>query len=166
MATVAGGLNGGSIDGGVVSPPSSSPWRSWGYQGADKHHDMGFCFFPSVFSSRRNDSQKPPRGYQPIYARLCPGHSASENDRAFTYKSMANYTKIQDTTVLQKAYDLYIGKVLEKAPYINMVGMQNAWRIWQRRFRRQKREARTVIDHRFLDNLDKSGLLRQLITYG
>jgi hypothetical protein len=76
---------------------------------------------------------------------------------------MATYSKIQDITVLQKAYDLYVGKVLEKAPYINMAGMQNALEDLAKTVPAAKNaKPEQFIDHRFLDNLDKSGLLREL----
>ena len=66
-------------------------------------------------------------------------------------------------TVLQKAYDLYIGKVLEKAPYINMTGMQNALDDLAKTVPAAKSaKPEQFIDHRFLDNLDKSGLLKEL----
>ena len=54
------------------------------------------------------------------------GVHLAKTDREFTIKSYAKYTTVQDTTILQKAYDFYVGKIVEKAPYINMTGMQNA----------------------------------------
>ena len=94
------------------------------------------------------------------YAR---GVHRAKTDKEFTYRSMAKYTKIQDSTVLQKAYELYMGKVLEKAPYINMTGLQNALDDLAKTVpaaRNAKPEQ--FVDRRFLDTLDKSGLLREL----
>jgi hypothetical protein len=80
-----------------------------------------------------------------------------------TFRSIARYTKIEDPLVLQKAYDLYVGKVLEKAPYINMAGMKNALDDLAKTVT-AARDAKPeqFIDTRFLDNLEKSGLLREL----
>jgi NitT/TauT family transport system substrate-binding protein len=163
MATVAGGLNGGSIDGGVVSPPTLFAVEKLGFKELINITDMDFAFpNPSLVAVGTILKNRPAviNRFMRAYAR---GIQRAKNDREFTYKSMATYTKIQDTTVLQKAYDLYIGKVLEKAPYINMVGMQNALEDLAKTVPAAKNaKPEQFIDHRFLDNLDKSGLLKEL----
>jgi NitT/TauT family transport system substrate-binding protein len=163
MATVAGGLNGGSIDGGVVSPPTLFAVEKLGFKELINITDMDFAFpNPSLVAVGTILKSRPEviNRFMRAYAR---GIRRAKNDREFTYRSMATYTKIQDMTVLQKAYDLYIGKVLEKAPYINMVGMQNALEDLAKTVPAAKSaKPEQFIDHRFLDNLDKSGLLKEL----
>ena len=163
MATVAGGLNGGSIDGGVVSPPTLFAVEKLGFKELINITDMDFAFpNPSLVAVGTVLKSRPEviNRFMRAYAR---GIQRAKNDRGFTYKSMATYSKIQDTTVLQKAYDLYIGKVLEKAPYINRVGMQNALEDLAKTVPTAKSaKPEQFIDHRFLDNLDKSGLLKEL----
>jgi ABC-type nitrate/sulfonate/bicarbonate transport system substrate-binding protein len=163
MATVAGGLNGGSIDGGVVSPPTLFAVEKLGFKELINITDMDFAFpNPSLVAVGTILKSRPEviNRFMRAYAR---GIQRAKNDREFTYRSMATYTKIQDMTVLQKAYDLYIGKVLEKAPYINMLGMQNALEDLAKTVPAAKgAKPEQFIDHRFLDNLDKSGLLKEL----
>ena len=94
------------------------------------------------------------------YAR---GIQRARTDKEMTFKSIAKYTKIEDLSLLQKAYDLYVGKVLEKAPYINMTGMKNALDDLAKTVpaaRQAKPEH--FIDTRFLDHLEKSNLLQDL----
>ena len=94
------------------------------------------------------------------YAR---GIHRARTNKEFTLKSIAKYTKIQDAAVLQKAYDLYVGKVLEKAPYINMAGMQNALDDLAKTVPAAKSvKPEQFIDTRYLDNLERSGLLQDL----
>jgi hypothetical protein len=91
------------------------------------------------------------------------GIHRARNDREFTYKSMAKYTKIQDVEVLRKAYDFYMSKVLERAPYVNMVGIQNALEDLAKSVPAAKNaKPEQFVDLRFLDALDKSGLLKEL----
>jgi NitT/TauT family transport system substrate-binding protein len=163
MATVAGGLHGGSIDGGVVSPPTLFAVEKMGFKELINITDMDFAFpNPSLVAVGTILKNKPEviNRFMRAYAR---GIQRARSDKEFTYKSMATYSKIQDTVVLQKAYDLYIGKVLEKAPYINRVGMQNALEDLAKTVPAAKNaKPEQFIDHRFLDNLDKGGLLREL----
>jgi hypothetical protein len=99
-------------------------------------------------------------GFMRAYAR---GVQRARSDKELTYKSMFKYTKIQDQTVLQKAYDLYMGKVLEKAPYINMTGLQNALDDLAKTVPAAKTvKPEQFVDQRFLDDLDRSGLMKEL----
>ena len=94
------------------------------------------------------------------YAR---GIARARSDREITYKSLAKYTRIEDPAVLAKAYDLYVGKVLEKAPYINMPGMKNALDDLAATMPAAKAaKPEQFIDFRFLDKLEKNGLLKEL----
>jgi NitT/TauT family transport system substrate-binding protein len=163
MATVAGGLNGGSIDGGVVSPPTQFAVEKLGFKELINITDMDFAFpnpsLVGVGSILKNRPEVINR-FMRAYAR---GIHRARTDKEFTFKSMVTYTKIQDPTVLQKSYDLYVGKVLEKAPYINMVGMQNALEDLAKTVSAAKNaKPEQFIDHRFLDTLEKGGLLKEL----
>ncbi|HEX9144642.1 MAG TPA: hypothetical protein VGA09_10250, partial [Candidatus Binatia bacterium] len=73
------------------------------------------------------------------------------------------YTTVTDSVLLRKTYDFYVGKVVERAPYINMAGMQNALDDLARTVP-AARNARPdqFVDTRFLDKLENSGLLREL----
>jgi len=87
----------------------------------------------------------------------------ARTDKELTMKSIARYSKVEDPVFLQKAYDLYIGKVLERAPYIDMPGMQNALDDLAKTDPAAKNaKPEQFIDFRFLDNLEKGGLLKEL----
>jgi NitT/TauT family transport system substrate-binding protein len=163
MATVAAGLQGGSIEGGVVSPPTQFAVEKAGFKELINITDMDFAFpNPSLVAVGSIIKSRPDviNRFMRAYAR---GVQRMRSDREFTYKAMAKYTKIQDSEVLHKAYDLYVGKVLEKAPYINMTGLQNALDDLAKTVPAAKNaKPEQFVDHRFLDNLDKSGLMKEL----
>ena len=76
---------------------------------------------------------------------------------------MAKYTKIQDPDVLRRAYDLYTQKVLERTPSINLTGLQNALEDLAKTVPAAKNaKPEQFVDSRFLDNLEKSGLMKEL----
>jgi len=163
MATVAAGLQGGSIEGGVVSPPTQFAVEKAGFKELINITDMDLAFpnpalvaVGSIIKSRPEVINR----FMRAYAR---GVHRARTDREFTYKSMAKYTKIQDPVVLQKAYDFYMSKVLEKAPYVNMAGVQNVLDDLAKTVPAAKTaKPEQFVDHRFLDELEKSGLLKEL----
>ena len=78
-------------------------------------------------------------------------------------KSLAKYTAIADAAILNRTYDFYIAKVIERAPYINMQGMQNALDDVARTVPAAKNtKPEQFVDLRFLDRIEKSGILKEL----
>lgn len=163
MATVAAGLQGGSIEGGVVSPPTQFAIDKAGFRELINITDMDFAFpNPALVAVGSIIKNKPDVINRFIRAYVRGIHRA-RTDREFTYKSMAKYTKIQDSDVLRRAYDLYMQKVLERTPSINMTGLQNALDDLAKTVPAAKNaKPEQFVDTRFLDNLEKSGLIKEL----
>ena len=87
----------------------------------------------------------------------------AKTDRESTIKTLAKYTTVTDTVLLAKTYDFYMTKVLERAPYINMQGMQNAIDDLAPTLpAARKAKSEQFVDLRFLDRIEKSGLLKEL----
>ena len=163
MATVAAGLQGGSIDGGVVSPPTQFAVDKAGFRELISITDMDFAFPNPALVAVGSIIKSKPDIINRFIRAYTRGIHRARVDREFTYKSMAKYTKIQDTDVLRRAYDFYLGKVLEKTPSINMAGLQNALDDLAKTVPAAKNaKPEQFVDRRFLDNLDKSGLLKEL----
>jgi len=163
MSSIMGGLQGGSIEAGVVSPPTLFAVDKLGFKELINITDMNLTFpNPSLIVQGgilRNRPEIVDR-FMRAYVR---GMHRARTDRELTMKSIGRYSKVEDPVFLQKAYDLYIGKVLERAPYIDMTGMQNALDDLARTTPAAKNaKAEQFIDLRFLDNLEKSGLLKEL----
>jgi ABC-type nitrate/sulfonate/bicarbonate transport system substrate-binding protein len=163
MSSIMGGLQGGSIDAGLVSPPTLFAVEKMGFKELVSVTDLDLAFpNPSLVVQGGILRKKPESvdGFMRAYAR---GIHRARTDKEFALKSIANYTKIADPAVLQKAYDLYVGKVLEKAPYINMVGMRNALADLAKTVPAAKDvKPEQFIDMQFLDRLEQSGLLKEL----
>src|ERR1041384_3647502 len=163
MATVAAGLQGGTIQGGVVSPPTQFAVDKAGFKELINITDMDFAFRNPALVAVGSIIRRRPEVMNQFMRASARGVHRAKTDKEFTYKSMAKYTKIQDSTVLQKAYELYMGKVLEKAPYINMTGLHNALDDLAKSIPAAKTaKPEQFVDRRFLDTLDKSGLLKEL----
>ena len=163
MSSIMGGLQGGAIEAGLVSPPTLFAVEKMGFKELLSITDMDLPFpNPSLVVQGGIIRNRPDTidRFMRAYAR---GIARARSDREFTYKSLAKYTKIEDPAVLAKAYDLYVGKVLEKAPYINMPGMKNALDDLAGTMPAAKNaKPEQLIDFHFLDTLEKSGLLKEL----
>ncbi len=163
MSSIMGGLQGGSIEAGLVSPPTQFMVDKLGFKELVSITDMDLAFpNPSLIVQGGIMKRKPELvdKFMRAYARSI--HRA-RTDRELTFKSVARYTKIEDPFLLQKAYDLYVGKVLEKAPYIDMAGMQNALDDLAKTVSAAKNvKPEQFIERRFLDNLEKGALLKEL----
>ena len=163
MATVAAGLQGGSIEGGVVSPPTQFAIDKAGFKELISITDMDFAFPNPALVAVGSIIRSKPDVINRFIRAYVRGIHRARTDREFTYRSMAKYTKIQDQSVLQKAYDFYMSKVLEKAPYINMTGVQNVLDDLVKTVPAAKNaKPEQFVDMRFLDTLEKSGLLKEL----
>src|SRR5678816_4084762 len=155
MATVAAGLQGGTIEGGVVSPPTQFAIDKAGFKELISITDMDFAFPNPALVAVGSIIKTRPEVINRFIRAYVRGIHRARNDREFTYRALAKYTKIQDTSVLQKAYDFYMSKVLEKAPYINTVGVQNALDDLVKTVPAAKNvKAEQFVDHRFLDTLE------------
>ena len=163
MATVAAGLQGGSIEGGVVSPPTQFAIDKAGFKELISITDMNYAFpNPALVAVGSIIRSKPDviNRFMRAYTR---GVHKARTDREFTYKSMAKYTKINDPVVLQKAYDFYMTKVLENTPAVNMAGVVNVLEDLAKTVPAAKTaKPEQFVDMRFLDTLEKSGLLKEL----
>ena len=163
MSSIMGGLQGGSIDAGMVSPPTLFVVDKLGFKELFSVTDMNLAFPNPSLAAQGGILRSRPEVINKFMRAYARGIHRARSDKELTLKSIARYTKVEDPFLLQKAYDLYVGKVLEKGPYINMEGMQNALNDLARTIPAAKNaKPEQFIDLRFLDNLEKSGLLKEL----
>lgn len=163
MGTVAQALQSGTIDAGVVSPPTQFAIEKAGFKELISITDMNYAFpNPALVAVGSIIRSKPDviNRFMRAYVR---GVHKARTDREFTYKSMAKYTKINDRSVLQAAYDFYMTKVLERTPAVNMAGVVNVLEDLAKSVPLAKTaKPEQFVDLRFLETLDKSGLLKEL----
>ena len=163
MSSIMGGLQGGAIEAGLVSPPTLFAVEKMGFKELVSITDMDLPFPNPSLVVQGGIIRNRPDTINRFMRAYAQGIARARSDREFTYKSLAKYTKIEDPAVLAKAYDLYVGKVLEKAPYINMPGMKNALDDLATSMPAAKNaKPEQFIDFHFLDTLEKSGLLKEL----
>jgi len=163
ISSVAGALKAGTIDAGMVSPPTLFLMEKLGFKEIASITDMNLAFPNPAMIVLGDIIRKKPDLIDRFMRAYVRGVHRARTDRDFTIKSYAKYTTVQDTAILQKAYDFYVEKIVEKAPYINMTGMQNALDEVAKTIPAAKNaKPEQFVDTRFLDKLEKSGLLSEL----
>jgi NitT/TauT family transport system substrate-binding protein len=163
ISSVAGALKAGTIDAGMVSPPTLFLIEKLGFKEIASITEMNLAFPNPAMVVLGDIIRKKPELIDRFMRAYVRGVHRARTDREFTIKSYAKYTTVQDTAILQKAYDFYVGKIVEKAPYIDMTGMQNALDEVAKTIPAAKSaKPEQFVDLRFLDKLEKSGLLNEL----
>jgi NitT/TauT family transport system substrate-binding protein len=163
MSSIAGALKAGSVDAGMVSPPTQFFVEQLGFKEIASITDMNLAFPNPALVVAGDLIRKKPDSIDRFMRAYVRGVHRARTDREFTIKSYAKYTTVQDTAILHRAYDFYVGKIVDKAPYINMTGMQNALDEVAKTIPAAKSaRPEQFVDNRFLDNLEKSGLLKEL----
>ena len=163
MSSIFGALRSGAIEGALVSPPTQFLSEKLGFKELVSITEMNFAYpNPAMVTSGEMIRKKPDLIDRFLRAYVRGVHRA-RTDREFAIKSLAKYTTVTDPVLLGKTYDFYLDKVVEKAPYINMAGMQNALDDLARTLPAAKSaKPEQFVDMRFLDKLEKSGLLTEL----
>src|SRR5918999_1840508 len=163
MSNMFGALKSGAVEASMVSPPTQFLSEKMGFKELLNVTDMDYAYpNPAMATSAEIIRKKPDLIDRFMRAYVRAIHRA-KIDRNSTIKTLAKYTTGTDPTLLGKTYDFYMGKVLERAPYINMQGMQNALDDLARTVPAAKNaKPEQFVDLRFLDRIEKSGLLKEL----
>jgi NitT/TauT family transport system substrate-binding protein len=163
MSSIFGALKSGAIEGGMVSPPTQFLSEKIGFKELVSVTDMDFAYPNPAMAVPGELIRKKPELIDRFMRAYVRGMHRARNDREFTIKTLAKYTTVMDTVLLGKTYDFYVGKVVERAPYVNMKGIQNAVDDLARTLPAAKNaKPEQFVDLRFLDRIEKSGLLKEL----
>jgi len=163
MSNMFSALKSGAVDASMVSPPTQFLSEKMGFKELISVTDMNYAYpNPAMATSGELIRKKPDLIDRFMRAYVRAIHRA-RSDRESTIKTLAKYTTVTDTVLLGKTYDFYMNKVVERAPYINMAGIQNAIDDLARTIPAAKNaKPEQFVDLRFLEKIEKSGLLNEL----
>ena len=163
MSNMFGALKSGAVEASMVSPPTQFLSEKMGFKELLSVTDMDYAYpNPAMVTSGEMIRKRPDLIDRFMRAYVRAIHRA-RTDRESTIKTLAKYTTVTDPVLLGKTYDFYMTKVVERAPYINMAGMQNALDDLARTIPTAKNaRPEQFVDLRFLERLEKSGLLNEL----
>lgn len=163
MSNIFGALKSGAVEASVVSPPTQFLSEKMGFKEIVNITDMDLAYPNPSMAVRGELIRSKPDLIDRFMRAYVRGVHRARVDREGTIKTLAKYTTITDTAILQRAYDFYMAKIIERAPYINMQGMQNALDDVARSVPAAKSaKPEQFVDLRFLDRIEKSGILKEL----
>lgn len=163
MSNMFGALRSGGVEASVVSPPTQFQSEKMGFKEIVSITDMNLAYPNPSMAVPGDLIRKKPDVIDRFMRAYVRGMHRARVDRDGAIKTLAKYTTIPDQAILNRAYDYYINGILERAPYVNMQGMQNALDDVARTVPAAKTaKPEQFVDMRFLDRLEKSGILKEL----
>lgn len=163
MSNMFGALKSGAVEASMVSPPTQFLSEKMGFKEILSVTDMDLAYPNPAMAVSGDLIRKRPDIIDRFMRAYVRAIHRARSERDATIKTLAKYTTVTDSALLARSYDFYMNKVLERAPYINMQGMQNALDDVARTVPAAKNaRPEQFVDLRFLDRIEKSGLLKEL----
>lgn len=163
MSNMFGALKSGAVEASMVSPPTQFLSEKLGFKELLSVTDMDLAYPNPAMAVSGDLIRRKPEIIDRFMRAYVRAIRRAKTDRDSTIKTLAKYTTVTDPVLLGKTYDFYMNKVLERAPYINMQGMQNAIDDVARTLPAAKNaKPEQFVELRFLDRIEKSGLLKEL----
>jgi ABC-type nitrate/sulfonate/bicarbonate transport system substrate-binding protein len=125
VPNIMAALQNGSLDAGVLSPPTHWQAEKLGFKELINITDLNIAYpNPSITTSRKMLKEKEDalRRFMRGYVR---GIERVKTDKAFTKKVLAKYTLIRDDEIMEKVYDFY-AKVIEPGGKITPEALRGA----------------------------------------
>jgi ABC-type nitrate/sulfonate/bicarbonate transport system substrate-binding protein len=126
IPNIMAGMQQGSLDAGVLSPPTHWQAEKLGFKELVSITDLNIAYpNPSISVGKRTlkDKEDAVRKFMRGYLR---GLDRVKADKPFTKKVLAKYTLIRDDEIIDKVYELYAHKVLEPGGRITQEALRGA----------------------------------------
>ncbi len=162
IPNILAAMESGSVEGGVLSPPTSLQAASMGYRELGTMHSQSFEYPASALVVRASTIRERPDQVQRVVNAVTEGIAKLKNDRAFAEATIKSYTQIDDPDSLRVTYDLY-APAFQRLPMVTESAMQAAIdELAAENPRAREVTPASTMDLRFVRELDAAGLLKTL----
>jgi NitT/TauT family transport system substrate-binding protein len=150
------------IDAAVLTVPTDAQALKMGYHYVVYGPDLRIAYAATTFNTRRSIITK----RSPVIGRfmraMAEAAKIMHTDRAFVYKVMEKYLRIDDRKLLEASYDVEI-KALEPRLAIKLEGLQSTLdEIAPIDPRAKGIKPQEMVDTRYLEEMEKSGFFGQI----
>lgn len=155
-------LMSGQVDAAALTPPSDAKALASGFQYVVYGPELKIPYAATAFVTKRSVIAKRPQVIGQFMRAMAETAKVMHTDREFVYKVLGKYLRVTERSVLDAAYNAEI-KALEPRLAIKTEAIQATLdEIAQTDARGKKVKPQELIDHRYLDEMEKSGFFDQL----
>ncbi len=155
-------LESGSIHGTVLLPPETMLAKKKGYRLLVDLAASDFEFLNMGVAASRAFTKSQPETVRRFMRSYVEGIHFFKAREAESMKIVARYTRTEDQEILKEIYDIY-QRVFVKRPYVSGKGIQNILDdLGQTDPKAKEIRAASMVESRFLKELDESGFIDRL----
>jgi len=159
MPQLLGAIRGGSIDAGVISPPTNLQAMKLGLKELVDFGDLEILYPNSPLAAAQNYLAKNRDLVLRFLRGYCEGIHRVKTDRESTLRIFSRYTAVKDPEILAELYRIYGVKHLERIPLVSSDAVDT---VLQSEVKTGNAKAADFIDNSFLSEIDREGFFRQL----
>jgi ABC-type nitrate/sulfonate/bicarbonate transport system substrate-binding protein len=160
MPQLLGAITAGSVDAGVISPPTNLTAAKMGLKELVDFGDLPIQYPNSPLATTQAFLDKNRDVALRVARAYAEGIHRVKTDREATLKIYAKYTKVQDADILAELYRIYGVKHLERIPYVKPEAVEEVLRSEVKTSAAAK--AADFIDNSLVADLEREGLFRKL----
>ena len=146
----------------VIQPPLDARGKKDGFNVIYNLNDLGFPFiYSSLFTNSKTLKDRPQVVQRTVAALAEAVHFVEKNpDRAMA--SVGNTLRIKDADTLRSAYEAYAKNLINRRMLVPAKLVSETLDIAREEGATIRRKATEIFDNTFVDNLDKSGFMKEL----
>lgn len=155
-------LRSGAVDGAVLSPPNNLLAKKAGLREMVDIGQLGIVFPNTALSTTRSYIKSRRDAVIRFLRAFSEGQHRLRNDREFTMRVLAKYTKTRDPEILAELYQIYgVRYTGQQIPYVRLEGVEEILKGIDSKEARQARPA-DFVDNSLLLELEQAGFFRKL----
>ena len=160
---ILAGLSSGGIDGGVLSSPLNLRAQKLGFNLLVDLSAIGVDYQGAGVVTTRSYVREHPEVIRSYLKAYVEGLARFKNDKDFSLKVLAKYSRIGEREMLEETYRHYAVNVMPRVPYPTMKGIQMVLdEIGSRSPKTREISPNNLVDINFLKELDSSGFIKAL----
>jgi NitT/TauT family transport system substrate-binding protein len=155
-------LRSGAVDGAVLSPPNNLLAKKAGLREMVDIGQLGIVFPNTALSTTRSFIRTNRDTVTRFLRALGDGQHRLRNDKEFSMRVLAKYTKATDPEVLSELYQIYgVRYTGQQIPYVRLEGVDEILKGIDSKEARQAKAA-DFVDNGVLKDIEQTGFFRKL----
>lgn len=160
---ILAGLSSGGIDGGVLSSPLNLSAQKLGFNLLVDLSAIGVDYQGAGIVTTRSYVRGHPEVIHAYLKAYVEGLARFKNDKEFSLKVLAKYSRIAEREMLEETYRHYAVNVMPRVPYPTMKGIQMVLdEIGSRTPKAREISPNSLVDLSYLKELESSGFIKAL----